>query len=146
MSRPDDHGALDSRTAATRPRQPSTAWAGAPFGAAAARLSASLLVALSLAACGASGDAELAALTQRDWEARLADDPLFATSVGEHGRDGLLPDVSYDALARAAARDEALLAALQALAPSALTDEAADTRTLLLREVDGRLQRFRFGE
>jgi uncharacterized protein (DUF885 family) len=96
--------------------------------------------------CGGGATSALEALVADHWQARLVDDPLFATSVGEQGYDVLLPDVSRAARALAAERDRALLAKLRALSPERLGAEDQDTLALLVREVDGRVQRFEFGE
>jgi len=96
--------------------------------------------------CGGGASGALDALVARDWRARLTDDPLFATSAGQQGYDALLPEVSHAAQASAAERDRALLAELRALAPERLGAEDQDTLALLVREVDGRVKRFDFGE
>jgi uncharacterized protein (DUF885 family) len=105
-----------------------------------------LTLAVLASGCGGGASSALDALIAQDWRARLADDPLFATSVGEQGYDALLPDVSRSARARAVERDRALLAELRALSPEELGNEDQDTLALLLREVDGRVQSFDFGE
>lgn len=96
--------------------------------------------------CGGSASSALDTLVAREWRARLADDPLLATSLGERGFDALLPEVSRAALALAAERDRALLLDLRELGSERLDAEDQDTLALLVREVDGRVKRFDFGE
>ncbi|MEZ6016318.1 MAG: DUF885 domain-containing protein [Planctomycetota bacterium] len=108
-----------------------------------------LAIAAGLAGCApesaGAATAQLAALVAQDWAARLAADPLFATSVGEHAQDGSLPDLLLATLTQAAEADRALLAALEALDPEQLSEVDRDTRALLAREVAGRVQNFEFG-
>src|SRR5436305_11176093 len=49
--------------------------------------------------------ARLHDLFHREWELRLQEDPLFATSVGRHEYDDRLPSVTPENLARRAAVD-----------------------------------------
>src|SRR6202790_4529081 len=52
------------------------------------------------AAPGALAATHLHALFDREWEMRLRDEPLFATEVGRHEYDALLPEVAYADLER----------------------------------------------
>jgi uncharacterized protein (DUF885 family) len=79
-------------------------------------------------------DDRLAALLERHWEHRLADDPLGATELGAHQYDALLHDPSPEATQRARARDRSLLAELTAVQP-ALTDPGDALSAAILREM-----------
>jgi uncharacterized protein (DUF885 family) len=63
----------------------------------------------------AAEGARLHALFDREWEMRLRDNPLFATQVGRHEYDALLPSVAYADLERRYHAEQALLAALAAI-------------------------------
>jgi uncharacterized protein (DUF885 family) len=88
--------------------------------AAAAIVSCLCLVLLIPTAAGAAGAlaatgdsaAQLHALFDREWEMRLRDEPLFATEVGRHEYDALLPEVAYADLERRHRERQALLAEL----------------------------------
>lgn len=60
-------------------------------------------------------------LFHREWEHRLKEDPLLATTVGRHEYDGLLPSITTADLARRAAEDKAFLAELAAIDRSKLS-------------------------
>jgi uncharacterized protein (DUF885 family) len=60
-------------------------------------------------------------LFHREWEYRLKEDPLFATTVGRHEYDDRLPDISTEDLARRAAAGKAFLAELAAIDRSKLS-------------------------
>jgi uncharacterized protein (DUF885 family) len=59
--------------------------------------------------------ARLHDLFAREWEARLRDNPLFATSVGRHEYDALLPSVSYTDLEKRHQAARAMLAELASI-------------------------------
>ncbi|HEV7506004.1 MAG TPA: DUF885 domain-containing protein [Thermoanaerobaculia bacterium] len=69
--------------------------------------------------------ARLHDLFHREWEDRLKEDPLFATTVGRHEYDDQLPDISTADLARRAATDKAFLAELAAIDRGKLSGEDA---------------------
>ena len=57
-------------------------------------IAATLALLIGLSACGSSGESErLHALFDREWEFRLTENPLFATSVGRHEFNDRLPSV-----------------------------------------------------
>jgi len=56
--------------------------------------------------------ARLHALFDREWEMRLRDEPLFATEVGRHEYDALLPEVAYADLERRYRARQAMVAEL----------------------------------
>ncbi|MEM9800230.1 MAG: DUF885 domain-containing protein [Planctomycetota bacterium] len=85
-------------------------------------------------------------LVAEDWEARVAANPLFATSVDrDEGRDRL-PDVSPEALARRAADDAKRLERLRAIDADALDRDGRVTHAMLVRDIAERVDAFRFGE
>src|SRR4051794_18849436 len=59
--------------------------------------------------------ARLHDLFHREWEYRLKEDPMFATTVGRHEYDDRLPDISTEDLGRRAAAGKAFLAELAAI-------------------------------
>jgi uncharacterized protein (DUF885 family) len=59
--------------------------------------------------------AKLHALFDRNWEERLREDPLFATGVGRHEYDALLPSITFADLERGDQRMKATLAELKAI-------------------------------
>src|SRR3954447_22608485 len=79
----------------------------------------------------ASGASALLPITERAIESLLARDPVEATYLGDHGRDGLLPDPSPAAAADRAAAVRTQLAELDALEPASLgPDDAVDAAVL----------------
>src|SRR3954451_18304873 len=79
----------------------------------------------------ASGPSALLPIAERAIESLLARDPVEATYLGDHGRDGLLPDPSPAAAADRAAAVRAQLAELDALQPASLgPDDAVDAAVL----------------
>jgi len=96
-------------------------------GAAAAAVAAGPVAAAgdSLTAAAAAGEtARLHALFDREWEMRLRDNPIFATSVGRHEYDALLPSMSLADLERRHRAAQEMLAELAAIDRSRLS--AAD--------------------
>jgi uncharacterized protein (DUF885 family) len=67
--------------------------------------------------------ARLHDLFHREWEYRLKEDPLQATSVGRHEYDDQLPSLTTEDLARRAAADKAFLAELAAIDRGKLSSE-----------------------
>ena len=73
---------------------------------------------LSLAGCGSDGaepTRELHQIFEDEWEFRLQEDPLFATSVGVHDFNDRLPEVNEAAQQRRARFQEELLARLDGI-------------------------------
>lgn len=75
-----------------------------------------------LAASGEDGAKELHALLDEEWAWRLAEDPLFATSAGEHRYDDRLPSVSVQDEARRAAYRRKLLSRLREIPVDGLSE------------------------
>lgn len=63
------------------------------------------LACLPAPAAAADEAARLHDLFHREWELRLKEDPLFATSVGRHEYDDRLPAMAPEDLARRGASD-----------------------------------------
>jgi uncharacterized protein (DUF885 family) len=63
----------------------------------------------------------LQALFGREWEWRLNDSPLLATSIGDHRYDDRLPDVSPEAFAERRKRNDAFLQELRQIDRTALS-------------------------
>src|SRR4051812_11734479 len=78
-----------------------------------------------------SGSTALVPIAERAIDSLLARDPVEATYLGDHRRDGSLPDPSPAAAAARAAAVRAQLAELDALEPASLTpDDAVDAAVL----------------
>ena len=77
-------------------------------------------------------------LLDEDWEARLREDPLLATSTGDHRYDDRLPSVAPADLEKAAGRERAMLARVLAIPRAGLETEdriSADTFAAKIREL-----------
>ena len=95
---------------------------------------------------GASPSEQLAALVANEWESRLQDQPLFASSVGNHEYDDLLPDVSPDAHQRRA-QDASMLAVLiKGIDSAQLTPDERVTKLMLLDQLEDRILSVAFCE
>ena len=70
---------------------------------------------LILLAAAVSAPAEFHRLVDEEWQARLREEPLLATSVGDHRYDDRLPSVAPAELQRAADRRRTTLQRLQAI-------------------------------
>src|SRR6185503_6396825 len=70
---------------------------------------------LLIAASNEQSNSELQKLFDDDWSFRLAEDPLFATSVGNHQYDDRLPSVSIQDEARRAEFNKKILDRLNAI-------------------------------
>lgn len=81
------------------------------------------LACLPAPACAADEAGRLHDLFHREWEYRMKEDPLFATTVGRHEYDGQLPAISTADLARRAADGKAFLAELAAIDRGKLSTE-----------------------
>ena len=89
--------------------------------------------------------ARLSDLIAREWAHRLADDPLFATSVGEHAGDDRLPSVAAADLERRAATDRAFLDEILALDADTLSLDERISAALLERQLRDRIASFELG-
>jgi uncharacterized protein (DUF885 family) len=84
-------------------------------------------------------------LLDEDWEARLREDPLLASSTGDHRYDDRLPAVAPADLDRAAERRRAILARLQAIDRTALDTQDRISFDMLERELRDDLTDHEFG-
>ena len=80
------------------------------------------LTILLAASSVADRTAALHALFDEAWELRLREDPLFATQMGEHRFDALLPSMRPEDLDRRAAYQRDALARARAIGPEGLSD------------------------
>jgi uncharacterized protein (DUF885 family) len=78
----------------------------------------------------------LSALAQEYWEKRLADDPLFATLLGDRRFDDRLPDITPEGRSRKERGYKSMIARCEAIPERGLSDGDRLTRTALL--VDAR--------
>jgi len=74
-------------------------------------------------------------LLDADWEARLQEDPLLATSTGDHRYDDRLPSVAPADLEKTAARQRAVLTRLQAIPRASLGTQDRVSADMLAREL-----------
>src|SRR5262245_1000862 len=98
---------------------------------------------LVLLCCGAAGPlaaadanptpAALQALSDEAWEFRLREDPLAATSAGDHRYDDRLPSLAPADLERQAAFERGLLGRLRALDRSQLAAPDRISYDMLVR-------------
>ncbi|HBL30545.1 MAG TPA: DUF885 domain-containing protein [Acidobacteria bacterium] len=94
-----------------------------------------LLLALAGAAVADEG-ARLKDLFAREWEVRLRENPLAATSVGRHEYDALLPSVRPEDRARRLESDRKFLAELATFDAAQLSPEDQVSLAMLRRELE----------
>jgi uncharacterized protein (DUF885 family) len=109
------------------------------------------LVALpaSLALLAASPPAErerLHDLFRREWAFRLRENPLFATTVGVHEHDHLLPEVSLADEERRAEATRAFLREADAIDPARLDDQDRVSHAIFRRQLQHRRADFELGQ
>ncbi|HEY7736254.1 MAG TPA: DUF885 domain-containing protein [Candidatus Limnocylindrales bacterium] len=80
-------------------------------------------------------DDQLFDLIEGRFRRLMEDNPVLATYLGIHTEDGRLGDASRDALLDELAKDKAHLAAVEAIDPTGLSDEAAFERELELHNL-----------
>jgi len=78
---------------------------------------------------------ELQRVLEEDWEARLREDPLLASSTGDHRYDDRLPSIAPADLQRAAQRRRETLVRLQAIDRAALDVQDRISLDMLAREM-----------
>ncbi len=114
-------------------------------------IEAALLAAVTVAASPQAtvAPAEAAAafhrLLDEDWEARLREQPMLASSVGDHRYDDRLRSVAPADLDRAAQRRRTMLARLQALDRAALGTQDRISLDMLVRELRDDIAEHEFG-
>ena len=74
----------------------------------------------------------LTALAADYWNARMANDPLYATALGDRRYDGSLPDISPAGRSRIKQQYQDVLARCRALSENGLSEKHRLTRTALL--------------
>jgi uncharacterized protein (DUF885 family) len=98
-----------------------------------------------LAAVVAAGGADFHRLLDEEWEARLREEPLLASSVGDHRYDDRLPSVAAADLERAVTRRRETLARLQAIDRAGLDTQDRISYDMLRRELNDDLADYEFG-
>jgi uncharacterized protein (DUF885 family) len=87
----------------------------------------------------------LQALFEEEWAYRLAENPLFATSAGDHRYDDRLPSMTHADLARRAAYDRALVEKLKGIDRAALSASERVSAEMFARELSDAVADFEFG-
>jgi uncharacterized protein (DUF885 family) len=103
-----------------------------------------LLAAVDEAPADATG--RLHELLAREWQARLEESPLFATSVGDDRYDDRLPSMTPEDLARRDARWRGFLAEIDAIDPEALGEADRISRGMLRDQLQDRIAGYRLGD
>jgi uncharacterized protein (DUF885 family) len=106
-------------------------------------ISLSLLAIPALAADEAS---RLHDLFKREWEVRLKEDPLFATSVGRHEYDDRLPSVTLADLQRENAEAKAFLAELDGIDRAKLPAADQVNYDIFRRQLENGIADFELGD
>jgi uncharacterized protein (DUF885 family) len=89
--------------------------------------------------------ARLHALFDREWEMRLREEPLFATEVGRHEYDALLPEVAHADLERRHRERQELLAQLAKVDLSHLAVADAVDAQIWRAQLEDRIAEFELG-
>jgi uncharacterized protein (DUF885 family) len=97
------------------------------------------------AAAGSDETARLHDLFAREWEMRLRDNPLFATSVGRHEYDALLPSATYADLERRSQATRAMLDELAAIDRGRLSPADAVNAAIWQDQLEDRVAEFELG-
>jgi uncharacterized protein (DUF885 family) len=107
-----------------------------------------LCAALAVPAAAAPADetARLYDLFKREWEFRLKEDPLFATSVGRHESDHLLPSAAPADLERQVAATRAFLKELDGIGRGKLSPDDAVNYDIFRRQLENRLRDYELGD
>ncbi|HYH46709.1 MAG TPA: DUF885 domain-containing protein [Thermoanaerobaculia bacterium] len=114
-------------------------------------LALALLALLLAAAPGPAADASaddaarLHDLFSREWELRLKQDPLTATSVGRHEYNHLLPEIAPADLARRAESTRGFLAELAKIDPARLSPQDRVNADIFRRQLEDRLADYELG-
>jgi uncharacterized protein (DUF885 family) len=91
---------------------------------------------------GTDAGSRLHALFDEEWEFRLREDPLFATSVGDHRFDDKLPSVRISDEKRRAEIRRRLRDRLLAIDPAALSETDRESCILFRRDLEDAIRRF----
>src|SRR6266852_9687731 len=101
-----------------------------------------VLILLSIPARAADEVKRLHALFDRNWETRLRENPLFATSVGRHEYDHRLPAITMADLERRQAQRKATLATLAQIDRSKLPQSEQVSYDIFKRQIDEGIESF----
>ncbi len=105
------------------------------------------IVVLAIAApVTASPSADLRALIDRHWAWAMKNSPEYASSLGEHGGDGQVSDISLAAADRAAQIAEGFRARLAAVPDAGLSETERTDKAILMRLLADQIEGNRFGE
>lgn len=96
-------------------------------------------------AAGSTAAQRLHDLFDREWQVRLEEFPLFATSVGVHDHDDRLPSMTLDDLKRRDGMSRDLLAELQAIPAADLSPEDRINAAIFKDQMEDRIAGFHFG-
>lgn len=88
----------------------------------------------------------LEGLVAAEWDERLRDQPLFASSIGRSDYDALLPDVSPEAQQARAVRALEFTVKLQDIDPEKLSDDERVTQLMLIDQLRDRARSIKFHE
>ncbi|HEV8579466.1 MAG TPA: DUF885 domain-containing protein [Thermoanaerobaculia bacterium] len=97
-------------------------------------------------AAAADEAAKLHDLFNREWEVRLKEDPLLATSVGRHEYDDRLPSMTLADLERRNVADKAFLGELAAIGRSQLPPEEQVNYDIFQRQLETRIANYELGD
>jgi len=111
-----------------------------------AALLAAVVAGSMQAAEPASASSAFRQLLDEDWEARLREDPRLATETGDHRYDDRLPSVAPADLERAAQRQRATLARLQAIARTRLAAQDRISYDMLAAELRDDVADYEMGQ
>ena len=105
-----------------------------------------LLIALLLPSVlmAQSANTQLQAIFQEEWNFRQVEDPLFATSVGNHAYDDKLPSVSQKDQDRRAEYYKSILAKLDGIDRNSLSTTDRINYDLFRRDVENNLSEYKF--
>ena len=106
---------------------------------------ASVLLAIATPAAAAPA-ADLKALIAQHWAWYLGNNPTLASTLGDHGGDGRLPDLSIPAMDAQAADAAALLARLDRIPDAGLSPADKANKAILRRMLDEQVTGNRFPE
>ena len=105
-----------------------------------------VLILLPIPARAADEVKRLHALFDRNWETRLRENPLFATSVGRHEYDNRLPSVTIADLERRQAHRKSDLASLAKIDRSKLPQAEQVNYDIFKRQIDEGIESFDYGD
>jgi uncharacterized protein (DUF885 family) len=107
---------------------------------------AALAATVCLAAVGGTAPAKrLHHLFDREWQARLEEYPLFATSVGVHDHDDRLPAMTLEDLKRRDGLWRGFLAELESIPTADLTPEDRINASIFKDQLEDRIVEYHFG-